>query len=49
MTTMRCCRVCLQPEEGLEFSRILDENKKFALDLFYVSQIKVNSCQLVMG
>lgn len=41
-TASRLCRICLTPEDNVKFQRILDGSKRFALDLFFVSQIKVN-------
>ncbi|CAG9812299.1 unnamed protein product [Chironomus riparius] len=40
-TLNRLCRICLMPEDTVTFQRILDCTKRFALDLFYVTQIKI--------
>jgi hypothetical protein len=38
----RWCRICLTVENNVEFSPILDPEKKFAAELYYVSQINVS-------
>ncbi|KAG5669595.1 hypothetical protein PVAND_017482 [Polypedilum vanderplanki] len=39
--TSRLCRICLTQEDNVKFQRILDTNHRFALDLFFVAQIKI--------
>lgn len=38
----RFCRICLATESNVEFSRMLDPEKKSASELYYVSQIIVS-------
>jgi hypothetical protein len=40
----RWCRICLTPESNVEYNRILDPEKKFSSELYYVSQITVSEC-----